>query len=464
MDVFIHVNRILYVGAGILLCAFFATQTHARHNGFDRDEARKVYEQQATSTESDFNTPEEETNAYWNTYRELESRTDALPQERVSDLIVPIALGVELDDLFPNFGDPRDGGARTHQGLDILAPDGTPIASPTDAVVLRIGFGNNSGNHVYTANPGGERLAYFHLASVASGLAAGTVLKPGDIVGYVGNTGNASGGAAHLHFEIRGESGITNPYPRLTRVFSTRERVTVIEKALALQSDKQSYAAFLVENFSNTFKAAVAESISLPQEIVAALAANPDTAVLVQPAPTGGVPVGDLELGARGGDVTLLQQLLIARDAGIAAKTLASHGTTGYFGQVTQAALIEYQRSRSISPPSGYYGPVTRAKISAEQHTTPAPGTNPDTGTGTSYSFTRDLELGDTGEDVRALQRFLNKNLFPIAASGPGSTGNETDYFGPATRSALISFQVAKGIVPAAGYFGPLTRKTILAF
>jgi len=75
--------------------------------------------------------------------------------------------------------------------------------------------------------------------------------------------------------------------------------------------------------------------------------------------------------------------------------------------------------------------------------------------------FTRDLEVGMTGDDVKALQQWLNTHGYQVAATGPGSPGNETTRFGAATRAALISFQKAKGISPAVGYFGPKTRSII---
>jgi peptidoglycan hydrolase-like protein with peptidoglycan-binding domain len=71
------------------------------------------------------------------------------------------------------------------------------------------------------------------------------------------------------------------------------------------------------------------------------------------------------------------------------------------------------------------------------------------------------LELGDTGEDVRALQEYLNAHGFPVALSGAGSPGDETNYFGLATQAALAKFQQTNGISPAVGYFGPKTRAFI---
>lgn len=75
-----------------------------------------------------------------------------------------------------------------------------------------------------------------------------------------------------------------------------------------------------------------------------------------------------------------------------------------------------------------------------------------------AYAFIRDLSLNMKGEDVRALQAFLNAKGFKVAASGAGSVGNETTLFGPATKAALIRYQKANGIKPAIGYFGPVTR------
>jgi len=77
------------------------------------------------------------------------------------------------------------------------------------------------------------------------------------------------------------------------------------------------------------------------------------------------------------------------------------------------------------------------------------------------YAYTRNLTVGDSGEDVKQLQTILNSQGFTVATTGAGSPGNETSMFGGLTRAALARFQVAKGIVPAVGYFGPVTRGSI---
>jgi hypothetical protein len=82
------------------------------------------------------------------------------------------------------------------------------------------------------------------------------------------------------------------------------------------------------------------------------------------------------------------------------------------------------------------------------------------------YTWTRDLSSGATGQDVMKLQQFLNDQGFQVSASGPGSEGNETDYYGPATAGAVSAMQEAfaseilqpVGLSSGTGYFGPSTR------
>lgn len=71
------------------------------------------------------------------------------------------------------------------------------------------------------------------------------------------------------------------------------------------------------------------------------------------------------------------------------------------------------------------------------------------------------LYLGIIDPQVIELQKFLNKNGFTVASSGPGSLGNETSMFGRATKSALIRFQKANNIQPAIGFYGPQTRAKV---
>ena len=84
----------------------------------------------------------------------------------------------------------------------------------------------------------------------------------------------------------------------------------------------------------------------------------------------------------------------------------------------------------------------------------------------TPMVFTLNHKMGDRGGEVKNIQKFLNANGFTVAAAGPGSPGNETDYFGPATKAAVIKFQNAYaseilapvGLTHGTGYWGPSTR------
>ena len=77
------------------------------------------------------------------------------------------------------------------------------------------------------------------------------------------------------------------------------------------------------------------------------------------------------------------------------------------------------------------------------------------------HVFKTNLQLGSLGNEVKALQQYLNAHGYPVTANGAGSPGNETTKFGPATKAALIKFQKANNITPAVGYFGPKTQAVV---
>ncbi len=278
----------------------------------------------------------------WRGSQSIYAQASFLAKEPVLSLPIPVLFNVELRNLTANFGDPRGDGTRTHEGLDIMAPRGTPIVSPTDAVVARIGNGASSGITVSTVNPGSERFVYMHLDSVAEGLREGQVVKPGDLLGYVGNTGNAAGGATHLHFEIR-KDGALDPYPRLTKVFTTEERVAAAQKILGITT--RTDAQQILANFARAIAPVVAP------------VSTPTTG-------TSATGVRDLKRGMTGEDVRTLQKYLNTHGFLVATAGSGSIGNeTTYFGPATEAALISYQKSKSIVPAVGYYGPLTRASI-----------------------------------------------------------------------------------------------------
>jgi len=74
------------------------------------------------------------------------------------------------------------------------------------------------------------------------------------------------------------------------------------------------------------------------------------------------------------------------------------------------------------------------------------------------YSFTMTHQMGDSGGEVMNIQKFLNSHGAMVSASGAGSVGNESAYYGAKTKAAVAAWQAANGVAPAAGYWGPITR------
>ncbi len=81
----------------------------------------------------------------------IRKKIDKLDDDAVDDLVIPILFGAPLSSLTKNFGDPRDGGDRSHEGLDIMAAKGSYIVSPTEGVVIRTGTGGSAGARAQAA-------------------------------------------------------------------------------------------------------------------------------------------------------------------------------------------------------------------------------------------------------------------------------------------------------------------------
>jgi len=114
-----------------------------------------------------------------------------------------------------DWGAPRGGGTRGHQGTDIFAPGGTPTVAPTDGTVFFQDDEPDGGLGFYVTDAQNNTYYGAHLSAYVGGARS---VKAGEIIGRVGNTGDAAGGPTHLHFEIRvgGPNGTRiNPYPTL---------------------------------------------------------------------------------------------------------------------------------------------------------------------------------------------------------------------------------------------------------
>jgi murein DD-endopeptidase MepM/ murein hydrolase activator NlpD len=125
-------------------------------------------------------------------------------------LIFPMASAPTCS-VLKNFGDGRSGG-RSHQGIDILATEGQAVYAVIDGTItdiVREGDSNSSlsGNLIDLTGPDDTYFVYAHLSGFAEGLEVGTEVVQGQVIGYVGDTGNPGPGNYHLHFEVHPEGG-----------------------------------------------------------------------------------------------------------------------------------------------------------------------------------------------------------------------------------------------------------------
>jgi len=147
-----------------------------------------------------------------------------------AEIAMPLA-GVDPAKLHDSFNDLRGGGVRRHEALDIMAPRRTPILSAAPGKVLKL-FTSKAGGLMVYASDSSERfiLMYAHLDAYADGLRNDQPLQRGQLIGYVGSTGNASPNAPHLHFALARTDNVAqwwkgtpvDPLPILQRAATTR--------------------------------------------------------------------------------------------------------------------------------------------------------------------------------------------------------------------------------------------------
>ena len=136
--------------------------------------------------------------------------TTLAPPPATNGKTCPVNGAVSFTD---TWGAPRSGG-RSHQGVDMIAARGTPLVAIESGTVSKISNGGLGGKTVWLRSDTGHSYYYAHLDGWASGLATGDYLEVGELLGYVGNTGNAIYTVPHLHFEYHPNGGgAINPYP-----------------------------------------------------------------------------------------------------------------------------------------------------------------------------------------------------------------------------------------------------------
>lgn len=141
---------------------------------------------------------------------------------KARDLEMPVE-GIKASDLHDTFSDSRALG-RPHEAIDIMAPKGRPVHAVENGTVAKLFTSVAGGLTIYQFDPSGMFAYYYaHLDSYAPGITDGQAVQRGQVIGYVGSTGNASEDAPHLHFAIfrltpehkwwQGDA--INPYPVL---------------------------------------------------------------------------------------------------------------------------------------------------------------------------------------------------------------------------------------------------------
>lgn len=120
---------------------------------------------------------------------------------RARGLALPVSA-VSAAQLTDNYTHARSAGA-THQALDIMAPRGTPVLAVEDGRVTKLFSSKAGGITLYQFDPAAEYVYYYaHLDRYADGILEGHNVTKGQIIGYVGSTGNAAPNAPHLHFAV----------------------------------------------------------------------------------------------------------------------------------------------------------------------------------------------------------------------------------------------------------------------
>ena len=146
----------------------------------------------------------------------------ATPTDATGSLLIPVQ-GIAAPALLDTFNDARSEGRR-HDAIDIMAPAGTPVLAVADGRIEKLFLSDRGGITLYQFNQARTRAYYYaHLQRYADGIAEGQALRRGQVLGYVGATGNADPSAPHLHFAVFAlgpearwwEGAALNPYPML---------------------------------------------------------------------------------------------------------------------------------------------------------------------------------------------------------------------------------------------------------
>lgn len=127
--------------------------------------------------------------------------TSAKSKDVYRPLLMNPVVGASRQSIISFYGDARDGGKRRHEGIDIFAPKGTIVVAPSDGVITSVGY-NSLGGKVIWMNDSRRKHSYYFAHLDSQIVRSGVIVKQGDTLGTVGNTGNARRTRSHLHFGI----------------------------------------------------------------------------------------------------------------------------------------------------------------------------------------------------------------------------------------------------------------------
>jgi murein DD-endopeptidase MepM/ murein hydrolase activator NlpD len=169
-----------------------------------------------------------------------------------AEAVVPTGTTQFVIKAFPNetsnvrfsdtWGASRSGGRR-HTGTDIMSPKGTWVVAVADGIVGRLDWNRLSGWNVMIRHADGWTSHYLHLnndtagtddgeggeeTAFAEGLEVGSFVRAGEVIGFVGDSGNAEDSGSHTHFELHLDGKKINPYPFLEEAMNRRERAVEI--------------------------------------------------------------------------------------------------------------------------------------------------------------------------------------------------------------------------------------------
>lgn len=300
--------------------------------------------------------------------------------------------------------DPRGGGTRLHHATDLFADKHTPVVAAVDGVIVYMPIPEPSWGYMITLQGNdGYQYRYIHLnndsigtddgaggpsLAYAPGLKRGSSVQAGQVIGWLGDSGNAEHTAPHLHFEIHAPGGNRiNPYQSL--IVAAPPESFLIAPPVSHTHDQLDEAAEAVIDAASRFYFTI-----------------------------------ELREGMQGEAVRELQQRL--KEEGF----FTNPYTTKYFGPLTKAALIEFQKANNIAP-NGVFGFESRAIL------------NNETPKGVSLRLEKELFEGDSGETVYQVE-------FKLQELGFFDEEPDED-FDWKTREALRIFQREKNL-PTTGH------------